>query len=203
MSDAIVFYFEYFSPYSYIAAHKIDALAKRHDRVVDWCPISLNHLFKKTGQAVVDNPAKLRYIARDARRVAEFHGLPLTFPKNFPMVTKIPRQTHYRLKAIDPDLATRFSLAVMKTYFGEGKDLRELEDFIEVATRQGVEAADVAASENDENAKQIAQATFDSCVSEGAFGVPFILCDRQSFWGVDRLDYLDRYLRDTTERTSG
>ncbi len=41
MADSIDFYFDYSSPYGYFAAMKIDDLAARHGRSVNWKPILL------------------------------------------------------------------------------------------------------------------------------------------------------------------
>ena len=49
MANPIQFYFDFASPYGYMAATKISALAARHDRVVEWKPILLGVVFKVTG----------------------------------------------------------------------------------------------------------------------------------------------------------
>ncbi|HKB82732.1 MAG TPA: DsbA family protein, partial [Burkholderiales bacterium] len=49
MANPIQFYYDFASPYGYMAATKISALAARHDRVVEWKPILLGVVFKVTG----------------------------------------------------------------------------------------------------------------------------------------------------------
>lgn len=51
MSAAIDFYFEFSSPYGYFAAERVEALAERHGRTVDWHPVLLGVIFKSTGMA--------------------------------------------------------------------------------------------------------------------------------------------------------
>ena len=47
----IDFYFDFSSPYGYLAAQKIEALAAKHGRTVDWHPMLLGVVFKQTGAA--------------------------------------------------------------------------------------------------------------------------------------------------------
>ena len=54
MPAAIDFYFDFSSPYGFIASEKIEALAARHGREVDWHPVLLGVVFKQTGIGAAD-----------------------------------------------------------------------------------------------------------------------------------------------------
>ena len=61
MAAPIEFWFDFSSPYGYLAAQKIDALAARHGRTVDWRPMLLGVAFKQSGQAPLSTrPSVLR-----------------------------------------------------------------------------------------------------------------------------------------------
>ena len=49
MANPIDFYFDFSSPYGYLASEKVEALAAKHGRSVNWCPILLGVVFKVTG----------------------------------------------------------------------------------------------------------------------------------------------------------
>ena len=51
MMKPIDFYFDFSSPYGYLASQKIEALAQRHGRTVEWHPMLLGVVFKQTGAA--------------------------------------------------------------------------------------------------------------------------------------------------------
>jgi 2-hydroxychromene-2-carboxylate isomerase len=72
MAEPIDFYFDFSSPYGYLASTEIDALAARHGRSVTWRPFVLGAAFKLTGQrALTEQPLRGDYARRDfrARRV--------------------------------------------------------------------------------------------------------------------------------------
>jgi len=76
MSAPIEFYFDLSSPYGFLAAQKIDALAAKHGRSVDWRPVLLGVMFKETGMApLTEIPLKGEYSKRDFARSARFHGI--------------------------------------------------------------------------------------------------------------------------------
>ena len=69
MSTSIDFYFDFSSPYGYLASRKIDALAESHGRVVDWRPMLLGAAFKLSGmQPLTQIPLKGDYSKRDFQR---------------------------------------------------------------------------------------------------------------------------------------
>ena len=60
MAKAIDFYFDFSSPYGYLASTQIDDLAKRHNREVAWHPFLLGAAFKVTGQKpLVEQPLRI------------------------------------------------------------------------------------------------------------------------------------------------
>ncbi|HQU50759.1 MAG TPA: DsbA family protein, partial [Casimicrobiaceae bacterium] len=73
---ALEFWFDFSSPYAFLASHRIEALAARHGRAVDWRPMLLGAAFKVAGTApLTDVPMKGDYSRRDFVRSARFHGI--------------------------------------------------------------------------------------------------------------------------------
>src|SRR5262245_50490961 len=112
MSPPIEFYFDFSSPYGYLASHKIDALAARHGRSVDWHPMLLGVVFKQTGMAPLPSiPIKGPYSVRDFARSARYHGVPFRMPSHFPIPAQAPARIMLWQKASDPALAVRIAKA--------------------------------------------------------------------------------------------
>ena len=66
MTPPIDFYFDFSSPYGYLASQKIEALATKHGRGVDWHPILLGVVFRHTGTSpLTEVPLKGDYARRD------------------------------------------------------------------------------------------------------------------------------------------
>jgi len=86
MSAPIEFYFDFSSPYSYLASEQIEPLGARYGRVVDYRPVLLGATFKVSGlQPLVDVPLKGEYSKRDFDRSARFAAVPFVLPQPFPM----------------------------------------------------------------------------------------------------------------------
>ncbi|MCC6197683.1 MAG: DsbA family protein, partial [Burkholderiales bacterium] len=109
----IDFYFDFSSPYGYLAAQKIDALADNHGRGVDWHPILLGVVFKQTGAAPLTGvPVKGPYAKRDFARSARFHGIGFNMPPVFPIPAQAPSRVMLWAKARDPAAGARIAKAL-------------------------------------------------------------------------------------------
>ena len=85
----IVFYFDFSSPYSYIASEWIAALAARHGRRVSWKAVLLGATFQAAElKSPVSYPIKREYSLHDFERSARFAGVPLSIPGKFPIPTQ-------------------------------------------------------------------------------------------------------------------
>ena len=89
--NPIDFYFDFSSPYGYLASQKIEALAAKHGRTVDWHPMLLGVVFKQTGAApLTEIPVKGPYSKHDFARSARFHGVEFNMPPVFPIPAQAP-----------------------------------------------------------------------------------------------------------------
>jgi len=85
MSSSIEFYFDFSSPYGYLGSQRIQAIADKHQRSVDWHPILLGAIFKVSGQAPLTTfPLKGDYAIMDFKRSAREVNLPYSHPEKFP-----------------------------------------------------------------------------------------------------------------------
>jgi 2-hydroxychromene-2-carboxylate isomerase len=189
------FYFDFTSPYSYLASEKIDALAARFGRKVKWRPILLGAIFKTTGAApLISVPLKGDYSRRDFARSARFMGLPAMLPEKFPLATQAAARAYYWLHENDCALARRFAQSVFRAIFVDGRDASSPEVLLDLATRLGIDSVACAAAMNDEKYKQRLKDEVDRALAKGVFGGPMIFCDGEPFMGADRLPQLERWL---------
>jgi 2-hydroxychromene-2-carboxylate isomerase len=122
MIASIDVFFEFSSPYSYLAAQELPALAARHRRPLRWRPIELAKVW--SAQGVLEAYAAVRrvkvgYIMRDAARVAADRGLSFVPFRSLPNVT-LARLAFHRLKRCALPAAEAFVLAVWRKLFAEG-----------------------------------------------------------------------------------
>jgi 2-hydroxychromene-2-carboxylate isomerase len=195
MKDAIVFRFDFSSPYSYIASELIDELAARHGRKVKWRPIMMGPVFKAIGtQPLIDVPLKGEYSKRDFDRSARFYGVPYKLPARFPIATLAAARGYYWLHGQDCAKARDFAHAVFRAYWVQGRDIGELPTLIEIAGKLGIDGDALAAALATQEIKARLKDETDAAIAQGVFGVPHIMVDGEPFWGADRLPQIDKWL---------
>ncbi|MGE3475561.1 MAG: 2-hydroxychromene-2-carboxylate isomerase [Rhodospirillaceae bacterium] len=197
MSAPIRFYFDLVSTYSYLVLRRIDGLAARYGREVDWIAVSLGHIFQSLEvKPPPFIPARLKYNSIDLLRSAAFAGVPFKLPDVFPFDAKISRYAFWSLKARDPKLARDFAVAVMTRAFGEGRAVATAADVAEACGHLGLSLGDIEAAAANPAAKRAVVEAMDSARADGMIGAPFMVLDGEPFWGADRLDQLERRLKE-------
>lgn len=195
MASAIDFYFDFSSPYGYLAATKIEALAAKYGRGVTWRPMLLGVAMKVTGGLPLPQiPLKGDYAKRDFVRSARFHGAPFRVPSSFPISTVPAVRAFYWAQGKDPVKSVALAKALYKAYFADDADISRVEEVIRVATEVGFNPAEVAAGISDQAVKDKTKTEVDAAIGRGVFGSPFIIIDGEPFWGIDRFDQIDKWL---------
>lgn len=199
MAEPIEFYFDFSSPYSYIASEVIDDLAAKYGRKVKWRPMLLGVVFQKTGQPLLVNvPLKGEYSLRDFARSARLEGLPYRQPEKFPIPTQLAARLFAWLAspqgANDPARAVRWAHTGLRAYFTRGIDLSDLQSLQALAQDCGVAPEQCAAVCADPVWKEQLRRENDAAIAAGVFGAPFFLVDGEPFWGNDRKAQIERWL---------
>jgi len=196
MAASIDFYFDFSSPYGYLASEKIEELAARHGRSVDWHPIMLGIIFKQTGAVPLTMiPLKGDYSKRDMARSARFHGVAaFRMPSTFPIPSQAPARIALWQKQRDPALAADLIHAFYRAFFVEDIDISAPDNAVAIAAKCGVDPAAARAAIDDPAVKDALKAENEKAIARGVFGSPFIVVDEEPFWGLDRLDQAERWL---------
>ena len=195
MPAPIDFYFEFASPYGYLASTQIDALATRHGRTVDWHPIMLGAAFKETGaRPLTQTPLKGPYLLHDVPRFARLLGVPLTLPPVMPMNSLAASRACVWVGEDDPAQAKRMAQALLHAHWGEGRDLGAPEAVADVTAALGIARADLLAAVAEQRIKDRLKDQTQAAIERGVFGSPFIFVDGEPFWGADRLAQVEAWL---------
>jgi len=195
MANPIDFYFDFSSPYGYFASSRIDALAAKHGRSVIWRPILLGVVFKITGQQPLPTiPLKGNYAQHDLVRLARLFGLPYKTPSKFPVSGTAPSRAFYWVGDKDPALAKKLAQALYHAYFAEDRDISNPEVTANVAAKLGIDRDRLLQALNDPAVKERLKTEVDAAIERGVFGSPFIVVDKEPFWGSDRLDQVEKWL---------
>lgn len=195
MSAPIDFYFDFSSPYGYLASTRIDALGAKHGRPVIWHPILLGAVFKVSGGAPLTTiPLKGEYSVRDMARSARLMGVPFRLPGTFPIPTQHAARLTVWLARGDEPGAKRLASALYHAYFADDRDISNPDVCADVAAQCGHDRDAAVAGMNDAAVKDALKTEVEQAIARKVFGSPFFIVDGEPFWGADRLDHLDRWL---------
>lgn len=195
-STAIDFYFDFSSPYGYLAAHRIDALGAEFGREVIWHPILLGAVFKQTGQSpLVSQPLRGPYHLHDMKRTARRQHLPFQLPDGFPLATMASARAFYWAAQYSANEAKRLGLALFDATFGKAVNTTTTDTVVGIAATLGFDAAAVREGIASPAIKERLRAETDGAVARGVFGSPFFIVGGEAFWGNDRIRDLRDWLQ--------
>jgi 2-hydroxychromene-2-carboxylate isomerase len=188
MKPPIVLWFDFASPYAYVALDASERLAARHQREIEWRPILVWALLKAQSiPAPMDPPARRAYFVPDMARSAAFHGVPYRHPAKFPLSTHRAARLYYALAEHDRDRARALGRDLFSAYFADGVDISEPAALTELAARHGMDAQATAAAIEGETGRARLAAAIEQAVATGVCGSPWFDVDGEAFFGADRL----------------
>lgn len=195
MAKTLDFYFDFYSPYGYLAHYKIDQIAECYGYTAQWHAILLGPAFKAVGsKPLLEIPMVGKYAAHDFARTARLENVPFVMPATFPGATLAAGRTFYWLQDQDPTLAKRFAKAAYKAAFAEGRDLLQLDTIKAVASAEGIDAAELEAAIQTDSVKERFKNAVQDSLAKGVFGSPFVVVEGEHFWGNDRLPQVELWL---------
>jgi 2-hydroxychromene-2-carboxylate isomerase len=194
------FFYDVGSPWTYLAFHRIEAVAAEAGAELLWKPILVGGVFNAVNPGVYAaraNPAKPRadYMAKDLADWARLYGLRIVWPPTVFPVNSV-RAMRGALAAFDAGRGCEFSRAAFEAYWGEDRDLSRDEVLADVASRAGLDPAAFLARIASPELKQRLRANTDELVARGGFGSPTIFVDGgDMYFGNDRLVLVREALR--------
>jgi 2-hydroxychromene-2-carboxylate isomerase len=199
MSEPTIdFYWEPSSPYSYLASTLIEALAQRLAARLQWKPILLGKVFEATGNRMnVAVPAKGNYMFDDLELLARHYRLPLSRPAVFPVSSVVVARA---VLAAPADRQPELSKALMRAYWGEGRDVGQPAELRQVITAIGLDPDVILARTQDPAVKDELRRNTDEAIARGVFGAPSFYAKGKLFWGCDRLWLMEEWVAGKLDR---
>ena len=183
MSPPPPFYFGVMSPYSWLAAERIDELLPQ----ARWRGVLAGVVFAAHGRTSWGLTERRAEGLADCEARAAARGLgPLAWPRDWP--TSDLHAGRAMIFADRLGLLHQFALAAMRMAFREGADLAERGVVLEAGRRAGIDAGDLGDALADPEVKLQLRALNDEALAAGVFGVPTVIVDGELFWGDDRLE---------------
>ncbi len=182
MAASVDWYFDFVSPYSYIALHRLKELPA----TISYKPVLFAGLLNHWGQkGPAEIPAKRRWTYRWCTWWAKSLDIPFRFPAEHPFN---PLQ-HLRLAlacGCRPDAVKR----IFESVWMSGANATEPAAFQALCRELGVGTEQLAA------AKDELRSNTEDAAARGVFGVPSFVLDGEVFWGADAIEFVTAFLRD-------
>lgn len=182
------FWYDFASTYSYVAAMRIEDMARAKGIAVNWKPFLLGPVFY--AQGLLDSPFNIYPVKganmwRDMERICLRKNIPLQRPAIFPAKSVLAAKI--AMVGGNDGWIAAFSRAVYTANFAHNQDISDPETLKSVLTKLDLNAGDILARANGNEGAALRQQT-ESAIERGVFGAPSFLVGDELFWGNDRLE---------------
>ena len=189
MIKLIDFYFDFISPYSYLAYKKLNYLNNIN---IDYKPILLGGLHKLGGiTAPAFNERKMKNMKNDCELIAKKNNIEFKWNNKFP-VNSLSLMRGYLV--IDAKLKKKYFDNCFDAYWKDNVDISNEENLSKVLEKCEVDIDLFHESIKQQKIKDELKQLTINAFEMNVFGAPTFIVNKKLFWGQDRLDYaLDEY----------
>lgn len=194
MGKTVEFYYDFSSPYTYIASCRIEKICLDNSAELEWKPFLLGGLFNELGMTPareIDN--KFAYIKEDTRDCAGYYGVEFKFPDLFPLNSV--KTMRGAFAAAEQGKLAEYNHEMFRLYWTEGKDLNNENILRDALAALGIDPDWFIGRIGEQEIKDRLREETSKAARRGAFGAPTIFVGDKMFWGNDRLDFVDAFLK--------
>lgn len=189
MAGVVEFYFDYGSPYSYIAYCRLPELQRRTGARVEYRPMLLGGVFQATGNS---SPALIKakwgHSRRDLERHVAKYGIPFRYNPYF-IVNTLKLMRGAVVAAADGTLE-RYNDAAFAGMWRDGRKMDEDAAIAEVLRAAGLDDRHFLARIAEDDVKRTLKQWTEAAVARGVFGAPTCFVGDEMIFGQDRLDFV-------------
>jgi 2-hydroxychromene-2-carboxylate isomerase len=199
MPGRVELYYDYSSPWTYLAFTRIEELCRRCGAELVWRPILVGGIFNTVNPSVYESrerpiPAKARYLAKDLGDWTDLYGLQIRFPPSVFPVNSV-KSLRGALVALEHDKISPYSQAVFAAYWGADRDISRDDVLASIVRDVGLDHAEFFEKIQQPSYKEQIRANTDECMRRGGFGSPTMFVGESMFFGNDRLVLVEHELR--------
>ncbi len=182
------FYFDYVSPWSYVAHKRLPAVLAGLDVEVRYRPVFLGAIMDATSnRPPASVPAKFQYMMQDIGRYLRRYEIEMQFNPHFPMRTVDALRG--AVVAQDKGVFDAYHDAIFDAVWRNGKDVSDTDQLVAILDEAGLEASLVEATSDLAIKERLIEQT-NQAVERGVFGAPTFFVGDEMFWGQDRLEWV-------------
>ena len=182
-------FFNFRSPYCYIASKTIFSLLDDFHAEFDWKPLA-----GWTGRSAPDRAkVKIPLVRQDIRRITKKMGIAMNPP---PITTEPTKAGAASLLAEERGLLREYVVAMMDKEWAVGQDIGDPEIILTVGQDIGLDKKELLNALESPNYLARMEENWQEAQSLGVFGVPTFVIGEDIFWGSDRIDYVRDHLQE-------
>jgi 2-hydroxychromene-2-carboxylate isomerase len=192
------FFYDYSSPWTYLAFTRIEDVCRRCGADLEWRPMLVGGIFNTVNPSVYQSrekpvPAKAHYMMKDLKDWADFYGLKILFPPSVFPVNSV-KSLRGALVALEHGKISEYSREVFAAYWGDDRDISRDEELAAIARRVGLDPAEYFEKIQQPPYKDRVRANTEECMKRGGFGTPTMFVGDSMFFGNDRLVLVEHAL---------
>ena len=192
MTKSIDFYFDFISPYSYLAYQKLKTLNKDNFFKIVYKPILLGGLHNLGGiTAPAFNVRKMKNMKDDCKLIADKNKIQFQWNENFP-INSLYLMRGYLV--INENLKKKFFEVCFDYYWKENIDISNEKNVIRILDTCSINKINFFKDIENNNVKDELKKLTNLAFEKDIFGAPTFIVNNKIFWGQDRLEYaLEEY----------
>ena len=192
MTKNIDFYFDFISPYSYLAYKKLKRINNTNQIKVEYKPILLGGLHKLSGiTPPAFNERKLKNMKNDCELVAIKNDIEFVWNSKFPL-NSLYLMRGYLI--VEKNLKNKFFEICFDAYWKDNMDILDEKNLDKILKTSGLDKNSFLQNIENLEVKDMLKKLTKDAFEKDIFGAPSFVVNNKIFWGQDRLAYaLDEY----------
>ena len=192
MTKCLNFYFDFISPYSFLAYKRLDVLNKENKINIEYKPMLLGGLHNLGGiTPPAFNERKLKNMKNDCELIASKNNI------DFKWNIKFPINSLYLMRGyivIDESHKKKFFDICFDAYWKDNLDISDEKNIEIILNKAGLDKKEFLNNIQDNGVKDMLKNLTNEAFEKDVFGAPTFIVNDKIFWGQDRLDYaLEEY----------
>ena len=192
MTKYLDFYFDFISPYSFLAFKKLNSLNRDNKININYKPIllgGLHNLGKITPPAF--NERKLKNMKNDCELIASKNNIDFKWNVRFPLNSLYLMRGYL---VVDDNLKKEFFEICFDAYWKNNEDISDEKNIDVIIKKTGLNKRKFLDDIKKDSIKEMLKNLTSDAFEKDIFGAPTFVVNNKIFWGQDRLDYaLDEY----------
>ena len=188
MIKSFEFYFDFVSPYSFLAHKQISKLEKKNSVKIKYKPILLGALHNLHGiKAPAFIPAKAKHMIRDCKLIAEKNKIKFKFNSYFPIRSLnlmrgvfVAEEDNYKSYYID---------SIFNAIWQDGLNMNDENIIQKILKNLNVNPKTFLLRSASSSIKETLRKRTNEAYEKGIFGAPSFVANNKIFWGQDRLEF--------------